>query len=86
MPGLHAISGADNTCSFAGKEKLAFWKAFKEASDDEVLALGKLGTTPSPVTSFLLGSKKFICKLYLLGTKITTVWKLRWLLFTKRQM
>ena len=29
LPGLHSLSGADNTGSFAGKGKLAFWKAFE---------------------------------------------------------
>ena len=62
LPGLQAISGADNTGSFAGTGKLSFWKAFKEASDDEVSALGKLGTTPKPSDILLAGIEKFICK------------------------
>ena len=30
LPGFHALSGADNTGSFAGKGKLACWKTFQD--------------------------------------------------------
>ena len=39
VPGFHAWSGADVTGSFAGKSKLACWKAFLEADSDCVDAL-----------------------------------------------
>ena len=44
LPGFHAWSGADVTGSFAGKGKLACWKAFLEADSVCVDALADLGT------------------------------------------
>ena len=39
LPAFHALSGADNTDSFAGKGKLKCWKAFETADDGTLLAL-----------------------------------------------
>ena len=87
LPGLHAFSGADNTGSFAGKGKLAFWKAFWDAKDDssEISALASLGTTTMPSDDTCAGIEEFLCKVYMPGTSIVKVDKLRWWLFTKKQ-
>ena len=43
LPGLHALSGADVTGSFAGKGKLTWWKILlKEADEEEITALTNL--------------------------------------------
>ena len=87
LPGLHAFSGADNTGSFAGRGKLAFWKRFWEAKDDsnEISALKSLGTTRMPTDIVYVGLEEFLCKVYLPDTMIANVAKLRWWLFTKKQ-
>ena len=48
LPGFHTWSGADVTGSFAGKGKLACWKAFLEAGSVCVDALADLGGTSQP--------------------------------------
>ena len=48
LPALHALSGADNTGSFAGKGKATWWKAFQEASQDIITALARLGASEPP--------------------------------------
>ena len=87
LPGLHAFSGADNTGGFAGRGKLAFWKIFRDARDDsnEIFALTSLGTMCWPSDAIYDGLVEFLCKVYLPGTKTTTMKKLRWWLFTKKQ-
>ena len=44
LPSLHTMSGSDNTGSFAGKGKHAFWKAFQDSSEG-FTALINLGAT-----------------------------------------
>lgn len=44
LPGFHALSGADNTGSFAGKGKATCWKAFQDAREEMTSALTNLGT------------------------------------------
>lgn len=85
LPGLHAISGADNTGSFAGKGKISFWKAFKNGNNRVISALGNLGKDLliSEETSDAL--EEFICQVYLPNTQISQVHKLRWWLFSKKQ-
>ena len=85
LPAFHAISGADNTGSFAGKGKLAFWKAFQDVNDEIITALASLGTTSVPTDDTLAALEQFICKVYLPHTQISKVAKLRWWLFTKKQ-
>ena len=41
---LHAISGAENTFSFAEKTKMDNWKAFKDWPEDTTSCLSQLGT------------------------------------------
>lgn len=85
LPAFHAISGADNTGSFPGKGKLACWKIFKDANEDIINELGKLGTTVTPSTETMAAIEKFVCHLYLLKTTFTKVKELRWWLFRKKQ-
>ena len=47
LPGLHAMSGSDNTGSSSGKGKHAFWEAFQDSSEGIVTARINLGTTVS---------------------------------------
>ena len=56
------------TGSFAGKGKLACWKAFLEADSDCVDALADLGGTSQPLPSTLAAMKKLACLLYFSGT------------------
>lgn len=48
LPAFHALSGADNSGSFSGKGKLAYWKVFSRADEDVIIALANLGTTEHP--------------------------------------
>ena len=41
LPAFHAISGADNTGSFAGKGKATWWKAFEKVPDDIITAMAE---------------------------------------------
>ena len=85
LPGLHALSGADVTGSFAGKGKLAFWKAFKCASDEVVSALSNLGKCLYPSEDIFCGMEELICQVYHPDTPVKKVEKVRWWLFAKRQ-
>ena len=84
LPGLHALSGADITGSFAGKGKKSFWKAFKSSSDDVLTALTALGDGPisSNMTSCLA---TFICRVYLPDTTENSVGAVRWMMFRAHQ-
>ena len=65
LPGFHAWSGADVTGSFAGKGKLACWKAFLEADEECVTELAGLGSTPQPTPETFAAIEKLVCHLYL---------------------
>ena len=85
LPALHALSGADNTGSFAGKGKATWWKGFQEASQDIITALGNHGAREPPSAETMAAIEKLICNLYVPKTTITTVKDLRWWLFKKKQ-
>ena len=85
MPGLHALSGADNTGSFAGKGKMAFWNAFKDASTSMLRGLAAFGDRDNLTDDDLASTEAFVCKVYVPRTQLTKVEKLRWWLFKKRQ-
>ena len=85
LPGLHALSGSDNTGSFAGKAKQSFWKAFESAGPNIVTALGCLGTNTGLSAGNCAAIEEFICKVYVPQTSITKVDELRWWLFKKKQ-
>ena len=48
LPSFHALTGADNTGSFAKKGKSTCWSVFKEAHYDVIQALSQLGTSDLP--------------------------------------
>lgn len=73
LPAFHALSGADNTDSFAGKGKLTCWKAFNKTSEDIILALSQLGTTQVPSKETLAAIERFFCQLYQPGSGISKV-------------
>lgn len=56
LPGLHAVSGADITGSFAGKDKTTYWKAFNSAGEKVLHVLSLLGTPTHPTNEILEGS------------------------------
>ena len=86
LPGLHAISGADNTGSFMGKGKMAFWKCFQSANLETINALINLGAEAMLAEETLVAIEGFTCKIYTPKTTITDVSKLRWFLFSKKQL
>lgn len=85
LPTFHAITRADNTGSFLGKGKVTCWKEFLEADDSILSAFGNLGREEQPADNIKGGIERFVCRLYLLKTDITTVKDLRWFLFRKKQ-
>ena len=85
LPGLHAVSGADVTGSFANKGKLTWWKMFKDANEATTDALSKLGTRGLPTADTMAAIKKLVCRLYVPNTPIKTVSELRWSLFRKKE-
>ena len=85
LPALHAMSGADNTGSFAGKGKATRWKVFQEADQELITALTNLGTTEHPSADTMTAVERLICQLYVRNTLISTVKDLRWWLFRKKQ-
>ena len=85
LPAFHALTGADNTGSLAGKGNLTCGKAFKAADHDIIKAMTDLGTNKTPSEVTLAGVEKFVCKIYQLQTSISKVSDLRWWLFKKKQ-
>jgi len=83
LPGLHALSGSDNTDKFYGKSKTSFWKVFMKSKDDVLLALASLGTSLDVSKASLITLEKFICDTYLLLPNSDLV-QLRWHFFTKK--
>ena len=85
LPGLHALSGADITGSFAGKGKATWWKIFMKANEEKISALANLGTRGQPSAVTLNGIDKVVCQVYVPNTIIDNVKELRWWLFRKKQ-
>ena len=86
LPGFHAWSGADVAASFAGKGKLASWKAFLEVDSVCVDTLADLGGTSQPLPSTLAAIEKLVCLLYFPGTHTSSVKGHRWFLFRRKQV
>ena len=85
LPGVHPVSGADVTGSFANKGKLTWWKMFKDTNEATIDALSKLGTRGLPTADTMAAIEKLVCRLYVPNTPIKTVSELRWSLFRKKQ-
>ena len=64
LPGLHALSGADITGSFAGKRKATQCKIFMKADEEKISALANLGTRGQPSADTLTGIEKLVCQVY----------------------
>ena len=56
LPSFHALTGADNTDSFSGKEKPTCWNKFKEANESILRSLANLGKDEKPDAEILDGS------------------------------
>ena len=85
LPAFHAISGADNTSSFSGKGKFAWWMILQEADEDVITKLETLTVNESPTAETETAIEKLVCQFYLPKTTITEVKELRWWLFRKKQ-
>ena len=85
LTGLHALSGADITGSFAGKGKAPWWKVFKEADGETITALANLGKRAQPTADILSNIEKLVCQVYVPNTTINSVKELTWWLFGKKQ-
>ena len=86
LPSFHALTGADNTGSFAKKRKPSCRSVFNEAHDDVIQALSQLGTSDLPSNETLEAVEKLVCqdKLFY-KTDICSLRELRWWLFAKKQ-
>ena len=85
LPSFHALTGADNTGSFAKKEKPTCWSVFSEAHIDVIQALSQLGTRELPSNETLEAVEKIVYQLFLSKTDICSLRELRCWLFTKKQ-
>ena len=83
LTGLHALSGADITGSFAGKGKATWWKVFKGADGETITALANLGKRAQPTADILSDIEKLVCQVYVPNTTINSVKELTWGLFRK---
>ena len=84
LPGLHALSGADITVSFAGKGKVTWRKVFREADEETITALANLGKSAQP-TAIFSGIEKLVCQEYVPNTTVNNDKELRQWLFRKKQ-
>ena len=84
LPALHALSGCD-TGSFAGRGKMTWWKAFQVADKEIITALANLGTSENLAPDTIAALEKYICQFCVPNAPVSSVKKLRWLLFRKKQ-
>ena len=85
LPGFHALSGADNSGSYAGKGKQVCWKTFQEAGPEIITARADLGTSENPTETTEAALEHIVCELYVPNTVITKVKDARWWLSRKKQ-
>ena len=85
LPSFNALTGAENSGSFAKKGKPTRWSVFNEAHDDVIQALSQLGTSDLPSNETLEASEKLVCQLFISKIDISSLRALRWWLFTKKQ-
>lgn len=85
LPGFHALSGCDSTGSLFGKGKLSYWKSFISSSEEELIALQKLGTSDLVTDDIVNQVEAFICRVYQSHTSTKSLADLRWSMFTAKQ-
>ena len=85
LSGLHALSGADITGSFADKGKAIWWKIFKEADKEIITAPANLGKRAQSTVDILSDIEKLVCQVYVPNTTINNVKELTWWVFRKKQ-
>ena len=86
LPGFHAFTGADQTGRFAGKGKLKCWQALDRCSVEVVSAFDYLGASEELTPETERDIEAFVCQLHEPGIALVNVNKLRWRLFTKKQL
>ena len=84
LPGLHALSGADITVSFAGKGKATWRKVFREADEETTTALANRGKRAQP-TAIFSGIEKLAGQEYVPNTTVYNDKEQRQWLFRKKQ-
>ena len=77
--GLHALYSCGVTGCLARKGKASFWKAFKTSDRDILASFGKEEEFTKDDEQLI---EKFICQVYLPGTKISDIGELCWYMFT----
>ena len=60
LSAFHAISEADNTGSFSGKGKLAWWKIFQDADEGVITKLERLGVNENPTAETETATEKLV--------------------------
>ena len=80
LPTFHALNGADIIGSevFLVNENVHAGKAFRDADEDVINALGSLGTTLYPEEETVDLVEKYVCQLYKPRTNISKVKDLHW--------
>ena len=89
LPGFHSFTGCDTVGRFAGRGKKSCWKTFFTAPPQIRHAFtqgfSQLGITEHPPQVVNEALEHFVCHLYIPGTKLSDVGKVRWELFRKHQ-
>ena len=67
LPGFHCLTGCDTCGHIRGIGKKTAFKAFTEATPEELTALSQLGEPEMPSQSVVSGCERFLCRL--MGTK-----------------
>lgn len=85
LVGFHVFTGCDQIGRFQGISKSKWWKIFKGATDEELVALKELGEDIQlPGLHVLEGLEKFVSRGYARGNfKSEHLADMRWHLFTK---
>jgi len=85
LPGFHALNGVENTGSFAGKGKLAYYQVFPDASDAIITVMINLGTTEVRTDDMHFAVEQFVCQLFSPKRSVANLHESQCLLFEKKQ-
>ena len=85
LPGLHPLSGCDNTGCFTRKTKVSF-RNISCQSNNSISALVALGTSSRLSDENCAALEAFICRVSITQTSISKVSQLRWWMFMKKQV